>query len=125
VSTATIEEPTGAKSARRSGFRLVRYVKPHARLVAYSTIALLLCSAANLVTPWVFKAAVDGPFEQWRLQQIGLPEFLDRIGELALIFAAIVVGRFGFQASQMVAMNLAGQRTMRDLRTIDIRSARW
>jgi ATP-binding cassette subfamily B protein len=96
--------------------RLAAFVRPHARLVAYSTIALVLLSAIRVAGPLITMAAIDEAIDPARLGLISLDEAIDALRGYAGILVGIALAAFGLQSTQMYAMNLAGQRTMHDLR---------
>jgi ATP-binding cassette subfamily B multidrug efflux pump len=91
--------------------RLAGFIRPHLRLVVYSSAALLVLSALRLAVPAITKAAIDGP-----VVNAGPEDVLGELVPYAGLLGAVLVGSFLFQSTQMIAMNLAGQRTMHDLR---------
>jgi ATP-binding cassette subfamily B protein len=93
--------------------RLWTYVRPHAGWLAVSTVALALVSFLDLYPTHLFKVVVDGPIASALSGGGGA----GGLGRYAALFAAALVGAFFLRCFQMWAINVAGQRTMLDLRT--------
>ena len=98
--------------------RLWTFVRPHAAWLAVSTVALAAVSALDLLPVQFVKEVVDGPVaERLAAGSAGDAAFAASIARYALLFAAALVGAFLLRCFQMWAINVAGQRTMLDLRT--------
>lgn len=87
--------------------RLWPFVKPHAHLLLYGLIFLLLLSACRLAMPWLVKVAIDDYLALGDLE-----------GYYPLLVAFLVVGVLNglLRRSQHIAMETAGQNALLDLR---------
>ncbi len=101
------EEALGKAYDARLMRRVVRYVRPHAGLVAASILLLLLVSAAQLAQPVLLKEAIDGPIA--RRDPSGL-------GWIVAAFAALLAAEFGLRFAQIYALEKLGQSVVHDLR---------
>jgi ATP-binding cassette subfamily B protein len=97
--------------------RLWTFVRPHAGWLAISTVALAAVSALDLYPTQIFKEVVDGPITSALAGRAGPAAVADEMARWAVVFAAALLGAFFLRCFQMWAINLAGQRTMLDLRT--------
>lgn len=96
--------------------RLWTFVRPHAGWLLFSTLALGALSFLDLYPFEVMKEVLDGPLAgkmAGRLDDAGLAAALLRTG---LLLAGVLVAAFFLRMAQTLAVNLAGQRTMQDLR---------
>lgn len=102
------EEVLGKAYDARLMKRVWRYVFPHRKLVALSTVYLLLVSAAQLAQPWLLKQAIDGPIAH-----------KDPAGIVRIVaaFAAMLLLEFGFRFGQVYYLEKTGQSVVHDLRT--------
>lgn len=87
--------------------RLWPFVKPHAHLLGYGLVCLLLLSACRLAMPWLVKIAIDDYLALGDLE-----------GYYPLLLAFLVVGVLNglLRRSQHIAMETAGQNALLDLR---------
>ncbi len=97
--------------------RLWAFVRPHARWLAFSTLALAVVSLLDLLPVHLLREAVDGPIARRLRGEIGEEEFRGALLSLVGVFGLALTGAFALRALQMLAINVAGQRTMLDLRT--------
>jgi ATP-binding cassette, subfamily B, multidrug efflux pump len=109
---------SGREPPSRRGvlIRLATFVRPHMKLVVYSTVALVLLSAIRVAGPLVTMWAIDDAIDPARLGDLPMADALASLQIYIVVLVGIVLSSFGLQSTQMVAMNLAGQRTMHDLR---------
>ena len=87
--------------------RLLEYLRPYWRAVAFAFVAIIAGSAASLAQPYLVKVAID--------QHIAVGQ-LEGLNQLALVYLAILIGAFAFEYLQTWTMQLTGQRIMFDLR---------
>jgi ATP-binding cassette subfamily B protein len=96
---------------------VVRFARPHRRLLLYAVLLLPLITAAQQVQPYLFKLAIDGPID--RQAALGLPIAMETIlGLLKLtgVFLATLVFAFGLEYLLTYLMELVGQRVVYDMR---------
>jgi ATP-binding cassette subfamily B multidrug efflux pump len=119
MSTAYIEEDVVGKAIdTRLLRRLWVFVRPHARWLAISTLALAAVSALDLYPIQLIKEVVDGPLAaRMGAGPRGEASFAGEMSRYALLFGGTLVAAFLLRCFQMWAINVAGQRTMLDLRT--------
>jgi ATP-binding cassette subfamily B multidrug efflux pump len=87
--------------------RLLQYLRPYRRQVAFALIAIVIGGCASLAQPYLIKIAID------RYIAAGSLEGLDR---LALVYLAVLGAGFAAEYMQTWTMQLTGQRIMFDLR---------
>jgi len=87
--------------------RLLTYLKPYWRQVAFAFVAILGGGAAALGQPYLVKLAIDN--------HIATGE-LEGLDTLAALYVAILVGAFVAEYLQTWTMQMTGQRIMFDLR---------
>jgi ATP-binding cassette subfamily B multidrug efflux pump len=97
--------------------RLWTYVRPHRGWLWFSTAALAAVSWLDLLPAALLKRTVDGPLAARVAGEIGDAGLAASLGEMALLFAAALVASFVLRGLQTIAVNIAGQRTLHDLRT--------
>jgi ATP-binding cassette subfamily B protein len=87
--------------------RFVGYVRPHWRRLAVALTLLALLSVVQVVQPWLVKEAIDGPIRGGDLLAL-------RIWVIA--YLATLIAEAILRYAQIVALEGAGQRVLRDLR---------
>jgi ATP-binding cassette subfamily B multidrug efflux pump len=92
---------------RRLLGRLLRYLRPHAGALVAAFVAMVVSSVAELAQPWIVQQAIDNHF---------LPNDLDGLGRLILLFGVCLVAAFGAEYAQTVLLQTTGQRVMHTLR---------
>ena len=88
-------------------WRLLGYLRPHMKMVAFALCAIVGYSVLQLAQPYLTKLAIDDHI------RTGTLEGLD---DIALVFVVVLVGSFVFEYLQTYTMQLMGQRIMFDLR---------
>ena len=87
--------------------RLLVYLRPYWRQVLVAFLAILVGSGAALAQPYLFKVAIDRYITEGRF---------DGLGQLAVLYSAILAVAFAAEYFQTWTMQLTGQRIMFDLR---------
>ena len=87
--------------------RLLSYLRPYSRLVAFAVLLLLLNSLLQLAGPLITKIAID--------KHIAVGD-LNGLARLALLYLVVVLAGFSMQYVQFYVMQWVGQRIMFDLR---------
>src|SRR5262245_33665847 len=87
--------------------RLLQYLRPYWRQVLVALAAIITGSVASLAQPYLVKVAIDRHIAVGRL---------DGLGQLAVVYLAILVGAFAAEYVQTWTMQMTGQRIMFDLR---------
>jgi ATP-binding cassette subfamily B protein len=87
--------------------RLLTYLRPYWRSVSVAFVAILIGAGAALAQPYMMKVAID---------RYIAPLQLDGLGQLALVYVAILVIAFAAEYVQTWTMQLTGQRIMFDMR---------
>ena len=96
---------------------VVRFARPHWRLILGAVLLLPLMTAAQQVQPYLFKLAIDGPID--RQLGIGFPiasETIIELLRLAGIFLATLVFVFLVEYLLTYLMESVGQRVVYDMR---------
>lgn len=88
--------------------RFLAFVHPHWRRVLVAVLLLAALSLVQVGQPWLIKEAIDGPIATGDL--LGLRVWV-------LLYLATLVGEALFRYFQLVALEGAGQRILRDLRS--------
>ncbi len=101
------EEAIGKTYDLQVARRLMRYLKPYARLLVPALILTLLLNLLGILQPKFTQYAID-----WYI----LPRRTQGIALFALIYLAAQFGRFAFSYFQVVLLNTIGQYVMFDLR---------
>jgi ATP-binding cassette, subfamily B, bacterial len=105
-------EPDRERRDRRSGRRarawLWPLVRPHRRLVALASLAVLVQSGAGLAMPYLVKVAID---------QGVTPKDLEVINRVALAYLALAGVQFLAGRSEIETVARAGQRVLFSVRT--------
>ncbi|MEZ4416237.1 MAG: ABC transporter ATP-binding protein [Gemmatimonadota bacterium] len=87
--------------------RLLRYLHPHAALVALAIAVLVASAALEVVGPWLTQMAIDEAIPAGDRHQLAV---------LALLFLGSLVGVFLAQYVQQILTTWLGQKVMLDLR---------
>src|SRR5260221_7546020 len=101
------EEAIGKTYDWQVARRLMRYLKPYARLLVPALILTLLLNLLGILQPKFTQYAID-----WYI----LPRRTQGIALFALIYLGAQFGRFVFSYFQVVLLNTIGQYVMFDLR---------
>jgi len=101
------EEAIGKTYDLQVARRLLRYLKPYARLLVPALILTLLLNLLGILQPKFTQYAID-----WYI----LPRRIQGVGLFALIYLGAQFGRFVFSYFQVVLLNTIGQYVMFDLR---------
>ena len=106
-----------APADRRLIGMVVRFARPHWRLMLGAVLLLPLMTAAQQVQPYLFKLAIDGPID--RQLGVGFPigsETIIELLKLAGIYLATIVFVFLLEYLLTYLMESAGQRVVYDIR---------
>jgi len=87
--------------------RLLAFVRPHAHLVAFSGLLLVLVSGAQLLQPYLLKLAIDGPIAHRDLTGLNL---------LVVLYVGTILVELTLRYLQVYITELAGQNVVIDLR---------
>jgi ATP-binding cassette subfamily B protein len=87
--------------------RLLTYLRPYWRQVAFAFVAIIVGAAAALAQPYLMKVAIDRYIAARRL---------DGLDDLALLYVGILIVAFAAEYLQTWTMQLTGQRIMFDMR---------
>ncbi len=101
------EQQLGETYDRKHLVRLWPFLKPHARLLAGSLVLLLVAATLSLARPALMRAALD---------TLGTPEGATTLWSTGAGVALLLAVEQALVFPQMYAMQLAGARTMFDLR---------
>jgi ATP-binding cassette subfamily B protein len=101
------EEAIGKTYDMQVARRLLRYLKPYARLLVPALILTLLLNLLGILQPKFTQYAID-----WYI----LPRRVEGITLFALIYLGAQFARFVFSYFQVVLLNTIGQHVMFDLR---------
>lgn len=88
--------------------RILSYLKPYRGLVILSIILLFVVSLLNLAGPYLTKIVIDDYIQMSNL---------DGLDQIALLYAAVLIGAFVCQFFQYILMQSIGQKVMFDIRT--------
>ncbi len=103
--------------------RLTRYALPHGRLFLASFAVLIGVFAAQLLAPWIIRAAIDGPVraaEEARTlagDAVDAAPHLRQLGWWTLAYLAVVVLAALFRYGETLWLTRTGQAVIHDLRT--------
>jgi ATP-binding cassette subfamily B protein len=116
------EEVLGKAYDARLMRRLVTYLRPYRRQVTIASIAVILKSFCEVLGPYLVKVAVDRYLAPTGETTAGLwswlsPNPLRGIGQIALVFFALLVFGFLFDFLKTYFMQWTGQKFMFDLRS--------
>src|SRR3954464_11884 len=87
--------------------RLLAYLRPYWRAVAFAFVAILIGAAAALAQPYLMKVAID--------RYIAARQ-LEGLDQLAVVYVVILLVAFAAEYLQTWTMQLTGQRIMFDMR---------
>ena len=87
--------------------RLWCYMAPYKVTFLVCLLLLPVASGLSLLQPYLIQLVIDRHI---------VPGSLDGFGVLVVLFAATLVGEYGIRFLQFYLMQLAGQKTLRDLR---------
>jgi len=112
ASAPTLGAPPELERGRRSGRQarawLWPLVRPHRRLVALASAAVLVQTGAGLAMPYLVKVAID---------QGVVPRDLEVINRVALAYLVLAAVQFVASRSEIEAVARAGQRVLFTVRT--------
>ena len=112
ASATTLGAPPDLEPGRRSGRRarawLWPLVRPHRRLVALASAAVLVQTGAGLAMPYLVKVAIDRGV---------VPRDLEVINRVALAYLVLAAVQFVASRSEIAAVARAGQRVLFTVRT--------
>ena len=112
TSATTLGAPPDLEPGRRSGRRarawLWPLVRPHRRLVALASAAVLVQTGAGLAMPYLVKVAIDRGV---------VPRDLEVINRVALAYLVLAAVQFVASRSEIAAVARAGQRVLFTVRT--------
>jgi ABC-type multidrug transport system fused ATPase/permease subunit len=101
------ERSEGRAFDRRIIRRLLEYVRPHWQRLALALLLVLIVSGLTLITPYLFKVAID--------QYITRGE-TDGLNTIALLTVGVFVGTYFASAGQRYLISWVGQRVLAALR---------
>ena len=112
ASAPTVGAPPDLERGRRSGRQarawLWPLVRPHRRLVALASAAVLVQTGAGLAMPYLVKVAIDRGV---------VPRDLEVINRVALAYLVLAAVQFVASRSEIEAVARAGQRVLFTVRT--------
>ncbi len=116
------EEVLGKAYDARLMRRLLTYARPYTGLILVSLVCLLVNSVLQIMGPLLTKAAIDrylAPTTQ--TAELPFSRMLSAdpwtgLGQIAMIYMAVLVGVLVFEFGQTYVMQYTGQRAMFDLR---------
>ncbi len=112
ASATTLGAPPDLEPGRRSGRQarawLWPLVRPHRRLVALASAAVLVQTGAGLAMPYLVKVAIDRGV---------VPRDLEVINRVALAYLVLAAVQFVASRSEIAAVARAGQRVLFTVRT--------
>ncbi|MBZ5623626.1 MAG: ABC transporter ATP-binding protein/permease [Acidobacteriia bacterium] len=116
------EEVLGKAYDSRLMRRLLGYMRPYWKLVAFSLVFLLAQSALQVLGPLLTKTAIDKYLQR---SPHGAPAFFDALlpadpwaglTRIGLLYLGVLLGSFVAESAQMYLMQYTGQLAMFDLR---------
>ena len=110
------EEALGKAYDVRLTRRLLGYLRPYKWHVVFALALTLLINPLELVSPYLFKVAVDSYIIPVVGQKLLLRAGLIGLGWVTLAYLATLVVGFALQYAQITVMQRVGQETMYDLR---------
>jgi len=110
------EEALGKAYDVRLTRRLLGYLRPYKWQVVFALALTLLINPLELVSPYLFKVAVDSYIIPVVGQKLLLRAGLVGLGWVTLAYLATLVVGFALQYAQITVMQRVGQETMYDLR---------
>jgi ATP-binding cassette, subfamily B, multidrug efflux pump len=113
-SAASAEVELGRVYDHRLMARLVRYISPYHRPLTVAAVLLAALALLELAGPLLVKTAIDRYLAADATATTA--ERLQGVDFLAGVYLLVLIAVFGVRYAQTVALNLAGQRAMHDLR---------
>ncbi|MFY9583284.1 MAG: ABC transporter ATP-binding protein, partial [Candidatus Acidiferrales bacterium] len=110
------EEALGKAYDVRLTRRLLGYLRPYKWHVVFALALTLLINPLELVSPYLFKVAVDSYIIPVVGKKLLLRAGLIGLGWVTLAYLATLVVGFALQYAQITVMQRVGQETMYDLR---------
>ncbi|HEX2715885.1 MAG TPA: ABC transporter ATP-binding protein [Candidatus Acidoferrales bacterium] len=110
------EEALGKAYDAQLTRRLLGYLRPYKWRVLLALALTLLINPLELVSPYLFKVAVDSYIVPAIGKQLALRAGLVGLGWVTLGFLTALVVGFALQYAQITVMQRVGQQTMYDLR---------
>jgi ATP-binding cassette subfamily B protein len=110
------EEALGKAYDVRLTRRLLGYLRPYKWRVVFALALTLLINPLELVSPYLFKVAVDSYIIPVVGNRLLLRAGLIGLGWVTLAYLATLVVGFALQYAQITVMQRVGQETMYDLR---------
>jgi ABC-type multidrug transport system fused ATPase/permease subunit len=102
------EDSRGQVFNRQVVLRLLAYLRPYRRQMAFALLAMLGVSSLTLLTPYLLKIAID--------QYIAVDDRAG-LGRIALVTMAAFLGLYAFTAMQQYYLSWVGQRVLANLRS--------
>jgi ATP-binding cassette subfamily B protein len=102
------EESIGKTYDLRIARRLLAYLKPYVRPLAYALVLTLIVNLLGIMQP---------KFTQWAIDWYILPGRLNNLKWLAIVYLGVRLAHFALSYFQEVLLNSVGQRVMFDLRS--------
>jgi ATP-binding cassette subfamily B protein len=93
--------------------RLSPFVVAHGRMLGIATLTLPLLAAAQLISPYLIRLAIDNHITP---AASGSPDALAGLRGLVVLLLVVLVAEVALRFVQMYLMQIAGQRIMHDLR---------
>jgi ATP-binding cassette subfamily B protein len=116
-SAADEVDATGAIYDRRLAGRLLRFLGPYKKEVAWSVVLLAAISLLEVAGPYLTKVAIDTYVKPASGHGAALPSEASRgLLLIAAAYVAVLAAAFALRYFQSYMMSMVGQRAMRDLR---------
>jgi ATP-binding cassette, subfamily B, multidrug efflux pump len=102
---------------RRLAGRLLRFLKPYRKEMAWSVVLLAAISLLEIVLPYLTKVAIDSYVKPAPGHLVlAKPAALRGLGLVCFGFVGVLAAAFALRYMQTYTMSMVGQRAMRDLR---------
>ena len=102
---------------RRLASRLLGFLKPYRKEMAWSVLLLAAISLLEIAGPYLTKVAIDTYVKPAPGHAVvSVADSRRGLGLLSLAFVAVLAAAFGLRYFQTYMMSMVGQRAMRDLR---------
>ncbi|MGH9792075.1 MAG: ABC transporter transmembrane domain-containing protein, partial [Candidatus Acidiferrales bacterium] len=96
--------------------RLLHYLRPYKGRVALAVVLVIITAALGAAVPYFTKVVVDDYLLPGISGTMPASEAMRGIEWIALLFFAVLVASFVLQVTEVMIMQLVGQRAMFDLR---------
>ncbi len=96
--------------------RLLRYLRPYKGRVALAVVLVIITAALGAAVPYFTKVVVDDYLVPGISGAMPASEAMRGVEWIALLFFAVLVASFVLQVTEVLIMQLVGQRAMFDLR---------